>query len=84
MIKRLFDIFFSIIGLTILIPVLLIISILIKICSKGPIFLRQIRVGQFNKEFKIFKFMTMHVNADTLSLLTVGDKDPRITRIGYF
>ena len=84
MIKRLFDIFFSIIGLTILFPILLIISILIKISSKGPIFFRQIRVGQFNKEFKIFKFRTMHANADKLGLLTVGNKDPRVTKIGYF
>lgn len=84
MIKRLFDIFFSIIGLTILFPALLIISILIKISSKGPIFFRQIRVGQFNKEFKIFKFRTMHANADKLGLLTVGNKDPRVTKIGYF
>lgn len=82
--KRLFDIFFSLVGLIILFPFLLIIAILIKIDSKGPVFFRQNRVGQFNKDFKIFKFRTMHVDADKLGLLTVGDKDPRVTKVGYF
>ena len=84
MIKRLFDIFFSIIGLTILLPVLLLIAIIIKIDSKGPIFFRQKRVGKFNKDFKIFKFRTMHINADKLGMLTIGNNDPRVTKVGYF
>ena len=84
MTKRLFDIFFSLIGLIILIPVFLIIAIIIKIDSKGPVFFRQSRVGQFNKDFRIFKFRTMQVNADKLGLLTVGNKDPRVTNVGYF
>lgn len=84
MTKRLFDIFFSFIGLVILFPLLLIIAILIKIDSKGPVFYLQNRVGQNNTDFKIFKFRTMKVNADKLGLLTVGDKDPRVTKIGYY
>ena len=84
MIKRLFDIFFSVIGILIISPILIIIAILIKFDSKGPVFFRQIRVGRFNKDFKIYKFRTMHLNADMLGLLTVGDKDPRVTKVGYF
>lgn len=82
--KRLFDIFFSFFGLLVLLPILLIISLSIKIDSKGPIFFRQVRVGHKNKDFKIFKFRTMHVDSDKLGLLTVGDKDPRVTKVGYF
>lgn len=84
MIKRMFDIFFSLIGLIILLPTLLFISIVIKMDSKGSVFYRQKRVGQFNKDFKIFKFRTMNINADKLGLLTKGNKDPRVTKIGYF
>lgn len=84
MIKRLFDIFFSFIGLIILMPVFVVIAVIIKIDSKGPVFFRQSRVGQFNKDFRIFKFRTMQVNADKLGLLTVGNKDPRVTNVGYF
>ena len=83
MIKRLFDIIFSLLGLIVLSPILILLAILIKFDSKGSVFFRQVRVGRFNKDFKIFKFRTMHVNADKLGLLTVGDKDPRITKIGY-
>ncbi len=84
MIKRLFDIIFSLIGLIILSPILILIAIFIKIDSKGPIFFRQLRVGRYNKDFKIFKFRTMQIDSDKLGLLTVGDKDPRVTKVGYF
>jgi lipopolysaccharide/colanic/teichoic acid biosynthesis glycosyltransferase len=84
MIKRLFDIIFSAIGLILLSPILIIISILIIIDSKGPVFFRQTRVGQFNKDFKIFKFRTMYINSNKMGLLTVGDRDPRVTKMGYF
>jgi len=52
--------------------------------SKGPVIYKQVRVGKNNKDFKIFKFRTMVVNADKLGLLSVGDRDPRITQIGYY
>lgn len=84
MIKRLFDIIFSLFGLIVLSPILILLAILIKIDSKGPVFFRQVRVGKLNNDFKIFKFRTMHVDSDQLGLLTLGDKDPRVTRIGYF
>jgi len=82
--KRLFDLVFSFLGLVFLSPVLLLIFVLMLATSKGPIIYKQVRVGKNNKDFKIFKFRTMHVNADKLGLLSVGDRDPRITQIGYY
>lgn len=80
--KRCFDIFASIILLLFLSPFFLIISILIKIDSKGPIFYRQIRVTRYGKKFKIIKFRTMFVNDGKNNMeITVGN-DPRITRVG--
>ncbi|MFQ3549189.1 MAG: sugar transferase [Armatimonadota bacterium] len=80
--KRLFDLFWSILGLIIIFPLLIIVSILIKIDDKGPIFFRQERVGYKGKPFKMWKFRTMVVNAEKKGLqLTIG-KDPRITRVG--
>ena len=84
MIKRLFDIIFSFIGLIILLPILLIIAIGIKIDSKGAVFYRQTRVGRHNQDFKIFKFRTMFVGSDNKGLLTLGDNDNRVTKIGYY
>lgn len=81
--KRFFDILFSLIGLLLLFPILLIIAILIKTTSKGRIFYRQIRVGKDNKDFSLLKFRTMRENADKNGLLTVGNHDNRITKIGY-
>ena len=59
-------------------------AIWIKLDSKGPIFYRQVRVGRHNKNFRIFKFRSMRVGADKGSLITIGGRDPRITRSGYF
>lgn len=82
--KRLFDILLSGIGLLIISPLFLIVAIWIKLDSPGPIFYRQVRVGQYNKDFRIFKFRSMHIGSDKGSLVTIGGKDPRITRSGYF
>lgn len=80
--KRLFDIVVSIIMLLILSPVFLVLAIAIKLDSKGPVFYRQVRVTQYGKEFRIFKFRTMVNNADKIgSQVTVGG-DNRITRVG--
>ena len=80
--KRLFDIVFSLILLIILSPFFLIIAIAIKIDSRGPIFYKQERITQYGRTFKIFKFRTMVQNADKIgSLVTIGE-DPRITKIG--
>ena len=80
--KRLFDIVVSIIMLLILSPVFLILAIAIKLDTEGPVFYRQVRVTQYGKEFRIFKFRTMVNNADKIgSQVTVGG-DSRITRVG--
>ena len=83
MLKRIFDIILSLFGLIILLPFMLIIAILIKIDSKGPIFFKQIRVTKNGREFKILKYRTMRVGSDKYSQITVG-KDERITKIGSF
>jgi len=83
MVKRLFDIFFSLIGLIILIIPFLIISLLIAFDSKGGVFYKQIRVGKSSVDFKLLKFRTMQTDADKAGLLTVGGRDNRITKIGY-
>jgi lipopolysaccharide/colanic/teichoic acid biosynthesis glycosyltransferase len=84
MIKRLFDIVFSFTGLIILSPVYIIIGIILKLDSKGPIFYRGVRVGLNRKHFKIFKFRTMVVNAEQIGGSSTADDDPRITKIGKF
>ena len=84
MLKRLFDILFSCIGLLILLPFLLLISVVVALTSKGGVFYIQTRVGKNNKDFKVIKFRTMFVNADKNGLLTIGGRDPRITKVGYF
>lgn len=82
--KRLFDIFWAILGLVVLFPFFLIIAAWIKSDSPGPVFFRQNRVGQFGKMFRIFKFRTMCLNAEVKGRqITVGE-DPRITRSGHF
>jgi len=82
--KRIFDIFFALIGIVFLTPFFLIISFLIIIDSKGGIFYRQERVGLHGSIFKVFKFRTMRPNSFSKGALTVGSKDPRITNIGYY
>ena len=82
--KRLFDIVASGIGLLMLSPLFIVLAIWIKLDSEGPVFYRQVRVGKDNKDFKIFKFRSMRVGADKGSLVTIGGRDPRVTRSGYF
>lgn len=84
MVKRLFDIIFSLIGLVFLAPFLILITIIIKADSKGPVFYIQKRVGKGNKDFRLFKFRSMRIDSDISGLLTVGNKDPRITSSGYY
>jgi lipopolysaccharide/colanic/teichoic acid biosynthesis glycosyltransferase len=81
--KRIFDLFFSLTGLLALAPILLLLGLLIKLESKGPVFYLQIRVGRYGRDFKLFKFRTMFPDSDKKGLITVGMKDPRITKIGY-
>ena len=84
MLKRLFDLMITLPMLLLVSPFFLIIALLIKIGSKGPVFYMQTRVGINSRDFKIFKFRTMHINADKAGLLTVGGRDPRVTPIGFF
>lgn len=81
---RFLDILFSLLGLIILLPVFLIVAVLIKCSSKGPAFFLQKRVGKGNRDFSLIKFRTMYQDADRKGLLTVGQRDPRITPVGYF
>lgn len=84
MLKRLFDIVCSFIGLLILLPLFILISLAIVLGSRGGIFYLQSRVGKNNRDFKLFKFRTMRSGSDKKGLLTVGGRDPRITAIGYY
>lgn len=82
--KRVFDFIVSLIMLIILSPIFLILAIAIKIDSPGPVFYRQLRVTQYGKKFRIFKFRTMVNNADKIGAHVTVDGDSRITRVGKF
>jgi len=82
--KRIVDILFSILILSIFLPVGILIAIWILLESKGGVFYFQERVGKQGVLFYVWKFRTMRKNADKLGKLTVGMKDPRITKSGYF
>ena len=82
-IKRLVDIFLTASALIVLSPLLLLTVVVLLCDSKGSILYKQVRVGKNNKDFCLYKFRTMHMSSDTQSLITVGDRDSRITKIGY-
>lgn len=82
--KRLLDILSSLLVLILLCPLWLVLALLIVCDSRGGVFYRQIRVGKDNKDFYLYKFRTMRPDADKKSLLTVGERDSRVTRVGYF
>ncbi len=82
--KRLFDIIISTLILLVFLPFGVIIALCIVFGSKGGVFYRQERIGKNGVPFKLFKFRTMRPDADKLGKLTVGMRDPRITRVGYF
>jgi lipopolysaccharide/colanic/teichoic acid biosynthesis glycosyltransferase len=84
MIKKIFDFLVSFFGLIIFSPLFLIIAILIKLDSEGPVFYRGVRIGQFGKPFRIFKFRTMVKNAEELGGPSTSADDPRLTKIGKF
>jgi len=82
--KRLFDILFSLIGITCFSPLLLFIALAIKIDSKGPIIFKQPRLGLRGKKFFIYKFRTMIENAEKMGPGIFNFKhDPRVTRVGH-
>lgn len=80
--KRVFDIFASLVLIVLLSPIIIIFSFWIKTDSKGPVFYRQERITQYGKIFRIFKFRTMIVNADQIGNLVTSKNDSRITKVG--
>lgn len=84
MVKRLFDFVVSLIAIIILLPVFLLLALMIKSNSAGPVLYLQERVGKNGRLFRLWKFRTMHTDADKLQAITVGVRDPRITRVGVF
>lgn len=81
---RFCDIVFSFFGLLFLSPLFLIVALWIIIDNPGPVFYRQQRVGRNNKDFGLLKFRSMRVGADKMGLITVGERDPRVTRAGFY
>jgi lipopolysaccharide/colanic/teichoic acid biosynthesis glycosyltransferase len=84
MVKRTIDFFAAFIGLIVLSPFFLIIAVLVKLDSRGPVFYLQNRVGLKGKLFRLFKFRSMKIEADKSAPITIGQRDSRITPIGYF
>lgn len=84
MLKRIFDILFSLTGIILLVPLFIVIAILVKFTSEGPIFYIQNRIGLNGVEFGLLKFRTMYIGSDKKGLLTVGAHDSRITNVGLF
>lgn len=82
MLKRVFDIIVSILMIILLSPVLIAVSIWIKLDSKGPVFYRQERITQYGRVFRIYKFRTMVTGADKIGTLVTTKNDSRITRVG--
>lgn len=80
---RFFDIIFSIIGLVILSPLFIVLYLLIRIESKGGGFYSQERIGKNGKPFKLYKFRSMRIGSDKKELITIGEKDNRITKTGF-
>lgn len=82
--KRLFDIIFSVIGLVLASPLILIFSVLIKLDSKGPVFYKAKRTGKNGKIFLMYKFRSMSANADKIGGPSTSADDPRMTKVGRF
>lgn len=80
---RFFDIIFSIMGLVILSPLFIVLYLLIRIESKGGGFYSQERIGKNGKPFKLYKFRSMRIGSDKKGLITIGEKDDRITKTGF-
>ena len=82
--KRLFDVVCSFFGLLVLSPLFVFLSLWVGLGSKGGVFYKQKRVGRFNKDFTLYKFRSMRVGSDKKGLLTIGGKDSRVTKAGFF
>jgi len=84
MIKRPFDILFSLSALIVLSPVLVALAIAVGLSSTGGAFFRQTRVGRNGQAFRLLKFRTMRTGSEAKGQLTIGGRDPRVTSVGYF
>jgi lipopolysaccharide/colanic/teichoic acid biosynthesis glycosyltransferase len=84
MLKRAFDLTVAFLGLTFLSPLFITLAVAVKLNSPGPIFYRARRVGQYGKEFYLFKFRSMIANADKIGPGVTGSGDSRITSVGRF
>ncbi len=82
MLKRLFDILFSSLGLIVMFPILIFSAIATKLDSQGPALYRGKRIGRYGKPFRIYKFRTMVINAEELGGPSTANDDPRLTRVG--
>lgn len=82
--KRLFDCFVAVVILMIFLPFGILIAAGIALESRGGVFYRQERIGKDGVPFRLWKFRTMRKDADRYGKLTIGMRDPRITRVGYF
>ena len=84
--KRALDVICSAIGLVVVSPFMLVIAVLVKLSSRGPVFFKQERLGKNGKVFKIIKFRTMVVNAEKIGtgVKIASKNDPRITKVGHF
>ncbi|MBQ4222667.1 MAG: sugar transferase [Prevotella sp.] len=81
---RFFDILLSVIGLLLFSPLLILIYIIIRCGSRGPGFYKQNRIGKGGVPFRLIKFRTMRIGSDKGRLITVGGRDTRITKVGYY
>jgi lipopolysaccharide/colanic/teichoic acid biosynthesis glycosyltransferase len=84
MMKRASDLLFAFFGLAIISPLLVVVAVLIKFDSRGPVFYRGVRVGRYGKAFRIFKFRTMVEDAEKLGSASTPEDDRRVTRVGRF
>jgi lipopolysaccharide/colanic/teichoic acid biosynthesis glycosyltransferase len=84
LLKRGMDLILALVGLVLGSPLMLVIALAIKRGSPGPVFYRGVRVGRYGKPFRMFKFRTMHSDADKIGGLSTSNDDPRITPVGRF
>lgn len=82
--KRIFDLLFAGASIPFLLPIMGIVAVLVKLESYGPVFFVQTRIGRNGKSFPLYKFRSMRVNAEKNGQLTIGTRDLRVTRIGYY
>jgi hypothetical protein len=82
--KRIFDVLFSGFVLLCFMPIGLLLAILILLESKGGVFFKQVRIGKNGTPFYLFKFRSMFIDAESMGKITIGSRDPRITRVGFY